>query len=209
MWLERKCKDFKIVTNLLTWPDNLLNDLADEAKLALRCVESPQYLFTHDKFLPLIHNDTRGTISLLYLYENRMEVIPGVTKLLNDVSLRCFTDIIQHVQYENARNAMISNAAYMQQPLPLSQMMYYAPSAAAATNPSPHWVAGSSSSSLIGTSQDEFNEEFKEIVMKMQLRSTAVANEMREVPPTDDRTIFMTFSKGYPISEAEIRDFFA
>ncbi|MED6149813.1 hypothetical protein PIB30_066233 [Stylosanthes scabra] len=211
MWLERKCKDFKIVANLLTWPDNLLNDLADEAALALSCVESPQYPYTHDKVLPLIHNLTRGTISLVYLYENRMEVIPAVTKLLNDVSVRAFTDIIQHVQFENARNAMISNAApaYMQQS---PQMMYYAPAPAptAAANPS-HWIAGSSSSSLIGSRQDEFNQEFREIVAKLNLSNTVVANEMmmREVPVADDRTIFMTFSKGYPISEAEIRDFFA
>ncbi|KAL1330371.1 hypothetical protein HN51_047613 [Arachis hypogaea] len=195
MWLERKCKDLRMVSNLLNWPDNLLNDLADEVALALNCIESPQFPYSHDKILPLVHNITRGTISLLYLHEIRMEVIPGVTKLLNDVCLRAFTDIIQQVHYENARKSMISNA-YLHPP-----MMYYAPSP-------PAWISGGANSSA--RNDDQFNQEFKEILAKLHLTTTnaATSNEMRQVPAADDRTIFMTFSKGYPISESEVREFF-
>lgn len=52
------------------------------------------------------------------------------------------------------------------------------------------------------------NEEMGELFGSLSLQGEGTGGgEERQVPP-DDRTIFLTFSKGYPISENEVRDFF-
>ena len=226
MWLEKKCKDFKMVANLLNWPDNLLNDLADEAVLALNCIERSQFPYSCDKVLPLIHNISRGTMTLQYFHENRIEIIPAVTKYLNDVCTRAFTDIVQQVHYERAMKQQNYNAANyygtMQKAF-MPPVMYYAPAPGVAIVPqqitvpvaqwhegnSTPWVgSGTGADSYDAASRNDFNQEFKEILNKVQLSAATIASEMKEVP-ADDRTIFMTFSKGYPISESEVREFFA
>ncbi|KAE9445230.1 hypothetical protein C3L33_22872, partial [Rhododendron williamsianum] len=52
------------------------------------------------------------------------------------------------------------------------------------------------------------NEEMGELFGSLSLQGEGTGGgEETQVPP-DDRTIFLTFSKGYPISENEVREFF-
>ncbi|KAK4356688.1 hypothetical protein RND71_025659 [Anisodus tanguticus] len=44
-------------------------------------------------------------------------------------------------------------------------------------------------------------------LFKNNMNFNVVVEEEKEVPP-DDRTVFLTFSKGYPISETEVKEFF-
>lgn len=48
------------------------------------------------------------------------------------------------------------------------------------------------------------NTEIGEVLSRLKL---SASKEEKEVPP-DDRTIFLTFSKGYPISQNELNEFF-
>ncbi|XP_061363183.1 uncharacterized protein LOC133306789 [Gastrolobium bilobum] len=221
LFLEKMSKDFRLVKNLLSWPDKMLHNLADESLLALNCIESVHFPYNaniHDKGLPLIQNLTRMTISLKYLTEKRMHIIPAVTKLLNEVCSRAFTDIVQKVQYEKAMKEQNFNVPnlygtipnpYMQQ-----QVLYFAPAPPRVAIVQPQQIAvpvtqwNEGSSSHYGVSnRKEFNRGFNQITT-MFATNLSLGSERKEVT-VDDRTIFMTFSKGYPISESEIRDFFS
>ncbi|OIV89002.1 hypothetical protein TanjilG_07626 [Lupinus angustifolius] len=253
IWLEKFTRNFRMVANLLQWPNSLLADLADEAILALTCIESHQFPYpggTSDQhlglLLPLIQKITRSTVNLMYFHEKRIDIIPGITRILNDVCIRAFNDIIQQVHYHRAvKEHQRPTPAQAQAPAPapfygpmppppnsfVQPLFYYSPvvpdNVAYMPQPPmmvshPQWHEGSSSSSrvlagvggsgsgsLLGPyviNKDEFNQEFHEILASFKISDDA---ERRDVLAPDDRTIFMTFSKGYPISENEVREFFS
>ncbi|KAF7146896.1 hypothetical protein RHSIM_Rhsim03G0122400 [Rhododendron simsii] len=53
------------------------------------------------------------------------------------------------------------------------------------------------------------NEEMGELFGSLSLQDEGTGDEEERQVLPDDRTIFLTFSKGFPISENEVRDFFA
>ncbi|KAE9592417.1 hypothetical protein Lalb_Chr19g0129081 [Lupinus albus] len=251
IWLEKFTRDFRMVTNLLQWPNSLLADLADEAILVLNCIESPQFPYHHvgsnnnDWFLPLIQKITRSSVNLMYFHQKRIDIIPGITRILNDVCTRAFNDIVLQVNYQRAmkdQHSFNSVPAAIPQfygqtpPQPRSSfvqpMFYYAPVvhegvALVPQQPmmvaQPQWHEGSSSASWVPSgagvggngsvlgpyqviNKDDFNQEFQEILASLKISDDI---ERKEMLAPDDRTVFMTFSKGYPISENEVREFFS
>ncbi|KAK7393090.1 hypothetical protein VNO78_21543 [Psophocarpus tetragonolobus] len=230
MWLEKQCKDMNMIKNILQWPDTMLDNLADESILVLNCIESSQFLYddaANSESLPLIKSILQNNAaSLKYFYDNRVSIIGAVTKLLNNVCVRAFTDIAQQVQYMKAMKEQNLQIQQMYGPTPYAkQVVYYTPLPGVTivsqqvAIPTPQWSEGRSSSweTNINTninpppetydvsSQDEFNQNFSDILAL--LNETSISDDIKDVP-VDDRIIFMTFSKGYPISEAEVRDFF-
>ncbi|TKY53531.1 hypothetical protein E2542_SST25065 [Spatholobus suberectus] len=245
MWLEKQSKDMKMVKNMLQWPNTMLDSLADEAILVLNCIESSQFPYddvVKDEGLPLIKSILQNdATSFKYFYDNRVTIISAVTKLLNNVCVRAFTDIVQQVQYMKAmkeHNLQFANiygaGPYMQ------QVVYYTPLPALAivpqpvAIPTPQWSEEISSSSgganppletCDVSNQKEFNPNFNEVLAMFNQTSISASDttsntngtsdDKKEVPvekkevSVDDRIIFMTFSKGYPISEDEVRDFFS
>ncbi|KAF7811604.1 uncharacterized protein G2W53_032580 [Senna tora] len=51
--------------------------------------------------------------------------------------------------------------------------------------------------------RDEIFDDANELLRSIE------EERMNNIVPRDERTIFLTFSKGYPISEAEVRDYFS
>ncbi|KAF7811624.1 uncharacterized protein G2W53_032600 [Senna tora] len=102
VWLEKVSKDFRLVSKLLHWPDPSLNDLANEAILALNCVESDHFPYNVNIIgvLPLTQSVMQKCVTIRYLHENRVSIISAVTKIINDVCLRAFPDIVQEIQQE-------------------------------------------------------------------------------------------------------------
>ncbi|KAF7811598.1 uncharacterized protein G2W53_032574 [Senna tora] len=136
VWLEKRSKDFRLVSKLLHWPDPSLNDLANEAILALNCIESDHFPYHVNIIgvLRLTQSVTQKCVTIRYLHENRVSIICAVTKIIND---------------------------------------------------------------------DEIFDDANELLRSIE------EERMNNIVPRDDRTIFLTFSKGYPISEAEVRDYFS
>ncbi|CAL0333450.1 unnamed protein product [Lupinus luteus] len=253
IWLEKFTRDFRMVAYLLQWPNSLLADLADEAVLVLNCIESPQFPYHHvgsnnyEGLLPLIQKITRSSVNLMYFHQKRIDIIPGITRILNDVCTRAFNDIVLQVNYQRAMKDQHSfNAVpaaipqfYGQTPQPqprssfVQPMFYYTPVVHEGVAlvpqqpmmvPQQQWHEGSSSGaswvppgagvggsgSVLGPYQvinkDDFNQEFQEILASLKISDDV---ERKEVLAPDDRTVFMTFSKGYPISENEVKEFFS
>ncbi|KAF7811600.1 uncharacterized protein G2W53_032576 [Senna tora] len=186
VWLEKMCKDFRLVSKLLHWPDPSLNDLANEAILALNCVESDHFPYNVNIIgvLPLTQSVTQKCVTIRYLHENRVSIISAVTKIINDVCLRAFPDIVQEIQQEKEQKPMNNSVGNI-----LSKFIYYNPPQAIGVVPQ-----------CIGkaVSQDEIFDDANELLRSID------EERMNNIVPPDDKTIFMTFSKGYPISEAEL-----
>ena len=132
MWLEKQCKDMKMIKNMLQWSDTMIDSLADEVILVLNCVESSQFPYddvVNDETLPLIKNILQNNVAnLKYFYDNRVTIIGAVTKLLNNVCVRAFIDIVHEVQYMKAmkeQNLQIANI-YGTDPY-AKQAVYYTP----------------------------------------------------------------------------------
>ncbi|XP_020229221.1 uncharacterized protein LOC109810223 [Cajanus cajan] len=224
MWLEKQCKDMKMVKNILQWPEAKLDSLAGEAILVLNCIESSQFPHdgvVNDKGLPLIKSIMRNNaISLKYFYDNRVTIIDELTKLLSNVCERAFIDIVQQVQYTKAMEEQHLKIANIYGAGPyIKQMVYYTPLPGVNIVPhqqvaisTPQWSEGSYNTSSVANPpqettydvsvQKECNPNFNELMAMLNHTS-----ENKEVP-VDDRIIFMTFSRGYLISEVEVRDFF-
>ncbi|KAK7279067.1 hypothetical protein RJT34_24111 [Clitoria ternatea] len=227
LWLEKISKNLRTVKNLLQWTDAMLDDLADEVVLVMRCIEASQFP-TDDEFnkdLPLMKFIMRtNAISLKYFHENRLNIISSVTRILNDVCVRAFRDIVQQVLYMKALKEQSFQMAKTYGVMPagyVPQLVFYAPGGITMVPPPVGMVApqsgeGSSRSwSGFGNplqaayddlNQQAFNRDLNEVVA--MLSHTSLSDEKKEVP-VDDRIIFMTFSKGYPLFEAEIREFFS
>ncbi|RHN45102.1 hypothetical protein MtrunA17_Chr7g0226651 [Medicago truncatula] len=188
MWIERKSKKCNLVEEILqSWPNVMLSNLADEVVVILNCIEISHYpnTFVGQSNLPLIQHILCRNLTLEFFHKKRLEVINDVTKLINDVCVIAFEDIIEQVQY--------TMAIKMQQ-----QMLYSYPN-------------------NIGMVPQQIQPDVREILANLNLDdiyacdSSIVApnddkrNEIKQ--PIDDRTIFMTFSKGYPIYESELREF--
>ncbi|XP_027364371.1 uncharacterized protein LOC113871470 [Abrus precatorius] len=235
LWLENLSQNMTIVKNLLQWPDTKLNYLVDEVTLVLECIENSDFPYNDDvnqNGLPLIQFLIRDkTKPLKYFHSKRVNIVSAVTKLFNDVCVKAFTDIVQQVQHEratmNERNFQIENMygavpdPYMQ----MQQVMYYVPTPSVTIVPqqvlvtTPQLGEGSSSSwsgainppleTFDVSNQNDFNQIYDEVMTMLNHTTiTSTGDEKMDVP-ANDRTIFMTFSKGYPISEAEVREFFS
>ncbi|KAK9283073.1 hypothetical protein L1049_011428 [Liquidambar formosana] len=193
LWLERVGHDQFLVKRMLSLPDTIINGLADEAVMCLNCVEHDQFPFSLDGVsndIPLIQSIMlKIEVSLRFFHMNRLTVIREVTKIVNDICARAFKDIYQKVLEDKAYNLTGGDGfGNVEKRMGEGQMMQPVPTPTAMPRPAPALL----------------NVELSELLSHINLTGT---EEEKEVPQ-DDRTIFLTFSKGYPISENEVRDFF-
>ncbi|CAK9167650.1 unnamed protein product [Ilex paraguariensis] len=182
----------------------------------------------------LFKNVTDSGITLQFIHENRINVLRGVTKIVNEVCARAFRRVTvpqmigkvgessSSVKTEGGRvrGTMVGGGSYH----PIINVPFNT-----SVEAIPHvghggtvnFGEGMPSSEKIGvsghvvgvgnvkgydlsTERQILNTELSDILSRVNL---TVTEEEREVSP-DDRSVFLTFSKGYPISETEVRDFF-
>jgi len=217
MWIEKKSKICNLVEEILqSCPNVMLNNLVDEVVVILNCIEISHYpnTFVGQSNLPMIQHILSHNLTLEFFHKKRLEVINDVTKLINDVCLIAFQDIIEQVQYnmaEKEQELYLANfygganiprlygAANI--PTQMQQQMLY------------------SYPNKIGMVPQQIQPDVREILANLNLDDIYVFDSGIVVPasnddkrneimhPIDDRTLFMTFSKGYPISESELREF--
>lgn len=173
LWLERTSL-IDIVSKLLTLPDVLINELADEAVTCLNCINNDHFACSSESnVIPLTQSVMDKEISLRFFHENRLKATEGVAKVANEVCIRALNDIMQRAIARNAAQS-IADSQKMMTAQPFQQSPVHS-----------------------GFSQMRFGPSDV-------LESGTPENE---VPP-DDRTMFVTFSKGYPVQEREVGEFF-
>ncbi|XP_050249223.1 uncharacterized protein LOC126696547 [Quercus robur] len=239
LWLEKVGEEIDMVySKILSLPDTILNALVDESVMALTCIESDQFRFSSDStsdMIPLIQSLTKTGVSLRFFHDNRIGIIRGVTKIINEVCVRAFDDIVKLAQanksaqestgigfefakpgnYHSAILNPLSSALYynssgvvgVQSPnVGVSQFLDLAPHVPVSGGGLPLEVSRGFDPYDLSFQRQILNNEIGEVLSRIKSSSPS-DEEAKEVPP-DERTIFLTFSKGYPITENEVREFF-
>ncbi|ESW26574.1 hypothetical protein PHAVU_003G130800 [Phaseolus vulgaris] len=177
LWLERV--GFRnVVKRVLALPNILINEVADETVLCLNCINNSSFTAPPSSFenseIPLLQSLVDKEISLQFLYENRISALQGVAKVMQDVCVRAFTDIMQQAIIRNSNDRVVEAQKVVMKP---------------------------------SSEKENQNQNQNQNQNPLWFGSIGPSNSRVEVP-ADDRTLFVTFSKGYRVEEWEVREFF-
>ncbi|TXG49616.1 hypothetical protein EZV62_025491 [Acer yangbiense] len=238
LWLEKTGESRQLVDCMLKWPDTLVTFLADEAVLCLNCLDTPPSSSFppppyHPFDIPYTHFVTRSKVSLQFFHDNRLDIITGITKIINEVCARAFEDIILQQLQETEKNSAVfhdhnnNNNNNNNSPVYPPNMyhnnigvggdQYYYDH----YNQNQKVQGGGIPQYFDYQGYDVYDVEVRRQIFNNEIAggdmfiggkkiNSANQNQQQQQPeiiPQDQRTIFLTFSKGYPISETEIRDF--
>ncbi|KAF2303853.1 hypothetical protein GH714_023868 [Hevea brasiliensis] len=171
LWLEEKGYP-NMVVKMVDLSDALVNALADEAVLCLKCLESNTFPVLLNGGIPLTARIMEKNISLEMFHHNKFSAISGIKNFLTTVCARIFTDILQRV---------LATTSILNQPLIIPGF--------------PHPLFGSVS--IVPMSMDfDFPTG--------GLWGWDPNNNVSE----DDRTMFLTFSRGFPVTKDEVTQLF-
>ncbi|XVF83333.1 hypothetical protein PTKIN_Ptkin16aG0478500 [Pterospermum kingtungense] len=221
LWLEKFCKHAKnSVYYIQPGPDTFISTLADEAVQCLNCIRSDEYPLSHIEgdncAIPLIRKLTANELSLRFFHDHRLEVVRGIVRLVQDVCIRAFDDILQQVivpmDIEQNLESLRFYGPLIRPLLPLYNYYNSVGDFGDHHNMGNNQQIFRPNTDGIGSGlfHGSLNNEMEELLNCIHITCFEEYNNNnnnREVA-IDDRTIFLTFSKGYPISENEITDFF-
>ncbi|KAJ6720322.1 hypothetical protein OIU85_023534 [Salix viminalis] len=231
IWLEREARD-NLVKRMLALPDTLINSLADEAVLCLNCIETDRFHFSTETVndqIPLTQQLTKTGFSLRFFHDNRLGILRAITKITNEVCARAFEDILRQVMERKAVAEGSNGAGNVigQNTNPLNYygpvidpVLYYNSNAAGVYGQmgiNPRFTCPNVRHPGILPGNDPYDLAFQRQIMNTENIAAALnrvkisagdqKEDLKEMQ-ADSRTIFLTFSKGYPISEDEVRDYF-
>ncbi|KAL9165455.1 hypothetical protein ABFS82_06G172000 [Erythranthe guttata] len=262
IWLERETNDMNLIKRMLSLPPALLNEAADETDTCLKCVETDVFPFGehHANEVSLLSGLlTTPIVNLRFLHDHRIAVLRGVTRVINTVCSRAFSDILRPTWRGGGGGGVrevgeSSRDAAAAAPLMMRRMLFHPPhlNVPFVPLPPPHVLtpgshgggpppppglvaadavgipihmlgaAGSFPVYDLAAQRQLMGSELGEMLSRnLTINSprettnavnfnggVAVGNDGEEEVGPDDRTIFLTFSKGYPITEDEVREFF-
>ena len=227
MWLEKNYKNCRMIFNLLNWPDHLLNNLANEAAMALTCAESEKFPFSDAiNDMPLTQNLTHSDVNLKFIHENRHSIMPAVAKLQRHTCIRAFIDIIKKVQHERAEKMKTIQKQNLNPPpspvphffrmeptplpmgyctwgFPIGQVFRPGIPVAALAPPHHMVIQKFDTAHPRGLLNNEFNQSLGAKHLNGGGNNAADASKVHP----DDRSIFVTFSRGYPVSESQLLNY--
>lgn len=211
LWLEMVGEEIDMVySKILSLPDALLIALVDESLMALDCIVSDNFPFADVSSadnIPLIQHLTKSGVSLRFFHDNRTGIIRGVTRIINEVCVRAFEDIVKLAKgAEKIANFPVNFSGPLMNP---SLPAWYSNPGVGVRPPrhvGPLEILQGFDPYDLSVQRHILNTEIGEVLSRLNL-SAGTGEEEKEVPP-DDRTIFLTFSKGYPISQNELKEFF-
>ncbi|XP_055824285.1 uncharacterized protein LOC129892749 [Solanum dulcamara] len=172
IWLERICRFTNIIIKILSLPHLLINQLADEVAICLRCIENSQFMSSiYASEIPLTQNLISKEFSILFFHQNRNRAFNGIKKIVIEVCYIALSDIMEEALQINFEQTLMERNMTMVPPLCESSLIRRI--------------------SQLGLGGDMSPWRMKEHNV-----------------PYEERTMFVTFSKGYPVAEWEIREFF-
>ncbi|KAK9081777.1 hypothetical protein Syun_031223 [Stephania yunnanensis] len=180
-----------VVVKLRSLPDAVVDVVGEEATIILRYLETgtlpptaqPNAL---ENLIPTIRGLMDSRLTFQFLQEQRIRVLNGVSQFMEDVCSRAFIDIVQGLAVIREREAASTSVGH--QPFVMPTNFGVRPPLVppmAPTVPPRYVVVPDPIAPQMGT---------------------APMNE--SLAAQQERTMFMTFSRGYPVSEVEVRDYF-
>ncbi|KAG7588814.1 hypothetical protein ISN44_As07g011350 [Arabidopsis suecica] len=183
LWLE----DFgfgNIFSIITVFSDLLIVDLANEAVLCFQCLESDQPPNDVNQ-IPLTERFMKNDISLQILHKHRYTAITGIKNFLTTICSRIFSDILQRVLPPSS----CSFVTKLRHPLIIPGFPH---PTFGSINVLPDIVARDN---LINTNLFLFPHGL------WGWNATYVTTDK-------ERTVFLTFSRGFPVSQAEVYHLF-
>ncbi|OVA18220.1 hypothetical protein BVC80_1835g650 [Macleaya cordata] len=225
-----------LILKMVALPNEVVNALAEEALTSLHCiVSSTPPPPPHNSITQLLVTLTLldgNHISLEYLHQNRERAITKILTSVNKVCISVFQDIVQQALFSNQSPIPDQQAHMMMVPNPTVNLVgpSTGPDPAASliqqqqqhnVQLQPIIVFGSGITSVLnplGTATGVYGGagEGSSSLNPMAEPWAPPKNEEEEeeeeeevIPaPEDDRTLFVTFSRGYPIPERDVLYFF-
>ncbi|KAJ1410963.1 hypothetical protein SESBI_21497 [Sesbania bispinosa] len=178
LWLE-KIGYPNVISKLVGLSDTMINALANEAVTCLKWLEFGNTLIPNDGGLPLTSILIQSEISLQFFSQKRFTTIAGIKSVLNKTCARIFTDILQNILGSTSGTSTFS---------PLIVPGF------------PHPIFGT-----FTTPPLNFEE--------LDLSDPRIWSDNNRLPSDDDvidddKTMFLTFSRGFPVTEEEVRYLF-
>ncbi|EOA19578.1 hypothetical protein CARUB_v10002669mg [Capsella rubella] len=179
-WLE----DFfsqNIISTMLAFSDPVIVALANEAVLCFQCLDFAQQPNDFSQ-IPLTAEVMTKDISLQIIYKHRYSAITGIKNFLTTVCSRVFSDILQQVLPSSSSYSFITK---LRHPLIIPGF--------------PHPTFGSIN---VMPDIDVYNNHLSLCSHGLWgWNANCIATE-------NERTMFITFSRGFPVSQEEVKHFF-
>ncbi|KAJ1397151.1 hypothetical protein SESBI_32057 [Sesbania bispinosa] len=169
-------------------PNALANALVDEAVTCLKFLEIDDPVIPSGSGLPLTKCLMQRDISLQIFHVKRYTAIAGIKSVLNNICARIFSDILQiiikrnNISNASTSRAVISRASVLKMPLVVPGF--------------PHPLFGS-----FDLSPRTMNPDLSDMSIWDGKRPSDYVTD-------DDKSLFLTFSKGFPVSENEVVQLF-
>ncbi|TKY58976.1 hypothetical protein E2542_SST16051 [Spatholobus suberectus] len=183
IWLEHNGYP-NINHRVMCLPQTLVNALVNEAASCIKCLEAENSITPSSGGLPLTRRLTQKDISLRIFSEKRYTIIAGIKSVLKNICARIFVDVLQIVlKSKNINKASTSRGNISNMPLTVPGF--------------PHPLFGTFDMPPNNTmNSDLFDERIW------------MGNGPCDDVTTDDKSMFLTFSRGFPVSEREVRQLF-
>ncbi|KAK2392153.1 hypothetical protein QL285_065542 [Trifolium repens] len=182
LWLENFGYP-SLISKLVGISLNTINDVAQEAESCLMCLELANFPIPNNGGLLLTTTILGVEISLQLFKLRRYSIIYGVKNVLNETCARIFDDILLRVLGTTHVSRLIP-------PYPYYRPMINIPKF-------PH--------RLFGKFPPTNFEEFDRDLFGQRIWENRISFDYLE---DEDKTLFLTFSKGFPVTREEVRYFF-
>lgn len=196
LWLENIGYP-SLIPRVMGLPPTLANVLINEAWTCLECLETDISVIPSDGGLPLTKRLMQRDISLRIFYLKRYTTITGIKSVLNNICAQIFDDILKIVlksqNISKARKYSTSGASTSTSGASTSQSN---------TSNTPLVVPGFPHP-LFGT----FDLSKRIVNLDLQdprIWSTKLSDDVTD----EDKKMFLTFSRGFPVSETEVIQLF-
>ncbi|EEF46279.1 conserved hypothetical protein [Ricinus communis] len=217
LWLERVGYSH-LVKKILSLPNILINDLADETIICLSCLTSDQFACQSND-IPLLQSLMEKEISVKHFHDSRVDATQGVVKITNEVCVRACDDIMQRAIERNNKHNLPDNQKGILPTIPQSELLDQIK-----FTPKDHKILPYTQKSSGVPPKDRKNLQDKQKGILPTITQPKLLNKIEFTPqahkkrtytqkniggPPEDRTLFVTFSRGYPVHEWEVREFLA
>ncbi|CAL0327209.1 unnamed protein product [Lupinus luteus] len=179
LWVE-SIKYPKFIHKMVGLSDSMIDSIANEAVSCLRCLNLEYNNTPNSGGLPLTTILMQKKISLQFFRQKRFTAITGIRYVLNNICARIFTDILQHVLGNPSTST--------------SYPSHYRPMVVPGF---PHPLFGTFTIPPLNFEELDLFDPRLWIKMHPYDGTT-----------DDDKTMFLTFSKGFPVTEEEVRHIF-
>nr|GMD01732.1 uncharacterized protein LOC109148137 [Ipomoea batatas]GMD41138.1 uncharacterized protein LOC109148137 [Ipomoea batatas] len=185
IWLERIGFN-NVVQTILSLPKSLISGLAGEATVCLKCIRDMLGVLAPAPSEILLTQRIVGKqLSLRFFLEHRVTASHGIKEVVAEVCVKALTDLMEAAIHRNTEQRFSD------------QMVMIPPAAQVPRTPS----------TQMGRPRGEA------LQVRPQPRTgtrgeTSQARPPSNILPPEERTMFATFSKGYPVGEWEVMAFF-